>query len=925
MNPIGSSYTQSSPFVSEFTLQPVEVAEPTAETANAVPDQTSNAKDSINFVSDPENAFTPDDLFEFYQKMEKMSDFAVIFEGKGTETPTLVELNRAYQQLKEKCEPSKYPNTKKMAEAVFQRVQCAYENLMNPLNRMQWGDDFNERYQKEYAKDLKQGVVYLARAGFEYSLAVELDDRNPLAWLKLGKVLICKQQLPVDTECVFQSKHSIIECLKKAIEIDSKLREAYILLANLLKDNEEQKEYLEFLYTEALNLLPEAQTYCDRGELYLSVGEINKAFLDFSDASKLDPELERARQGITKAEEILLVIGQKEIQCKRTALVKLEYFKKMLQGTFKEATQSKIVIQEECYDDFKEIIEYLHERKVNFTPENIFSVFKLADKYLLEPLKIECRYYLGKNMPNNNKNVLQFLEFAQLQKDNLLSEICIKGIKASSRIISFVFEAFDQNLFEAVKALINIMSTSELNTEVNSSRLLDKAISQSHIEIVTLLAEKGCEAQYSFKCSYRNGYCTPLILAAEKNDLKMMILLLERFKFIHTDSYGINTSYENKSPLHHAVIHQNLEMAELILKQHGASVETGNNPTPFHIAFTNRQKEMLELLIHYGASAESRFDYYGTYYHEAAYLGLTEILECFPKESTAWRELGRDKCPLHFAMAGGHVKTAEFLFKLDSTVIDKQQRNAMHYLALSDKSQILLPIFAEADLQNLFSHDKTRNLPIHYAMIRGDLPVTKFLIDKGALDGFMYGSGNFSNDSGQTPFDCACVQGMRDFVLKCIHYLAENRSKNNPLLINHVLHWAAMREYFEIVKYLVVEQNADVNFHLTQDSSFLHIACTKGRLEAVKFLIEHKADVNYQNSEKRTPLHEAAENGHLEVVEMLLLSGCNVSLWDNKGRTAYHLAAEKDSRHRNRDDQRKGHNVYSGIIELLSKSECIIQ
>ncbi|XP_058501492.1 ankyrin repeat domain-containing protein 26-like [Solea solea] len=76
---------------------------------------------------------------------------------------------------------------------------------------------------------------------------------------------------------------------------------------------------------------------------------------------------------------------------------------------------------------------------------------------------------------------------------------------------------------------------------------------------------------------------------------------------------------------------------------------------------------------------------------------------------------------------------------------------------------------------------------------------------------------------------------------------------------------------------------------LTSDA--LHVACARGHVDVVQFLIERKAKLNQCDSENRSALMKAVQSQHEQCVGMLLENHAEPNLVDNKGNTALHLAA----------------------------------
>ncbi|HKO61508.1 MAG TPA: ankyrin repeat domain-containing protein [Pyrinomonadaceae bacterium] len=82
-----------------------------------------------------------------------------------------------------------------------------------------------------------------------------------------------------------------------------------------------------------------------------------------------------------------------------------------------------------------------------------------------------------------------------------------------------------------------------------------------------------------------------------------------------------------------------------------------------------------------------------------------------------------------------------------------------------------------------------------------------------------------------------------------------------------------------------IDAPTGVASHLTAPS--LSLACERGHLEVVKFLLERGADVNVRDGdEKGTPLMSATWSRHEEIVKLLIARGADVNAVDSKGRSA---------------------------------------
>lgn len=79
----------------------------------------------------------------------------------------------------------------------------------------------------------------------------------------------------------------------------------------------------------------------------------------------------------------------------------------------------------------------------------------------------------------------------------------------------------------------------------------------------------------------------------------------------------------------------------------------------------------------------------------------------------------------------------------------------------------------------------------------------------------------------------------------------------------------------------MLENGAGINTHSNEfKESALTLACYKGHLDMVRFLLLAGADQEHKTDEMHTALMEASMDGHVEVARLLLDSGAQV-FWVN--------------------------------------------
>ena len=71
------------------------------------------------------------------------------------------------------------------------------------------------------------------------------------------------------------------------------------------------------------------------------------------------------------------------------------------------------------------------------------------------------------------------------------------------------------------------------------------------------------------------------------------------------------------------------------------------------------------------------------------------------------------------------------------------------------------------------------------------------------------------------------------------------------------------------------------------------IACEKGYIAIVKYLIEHSVDINKQDNYGSNPLFASCYNGHITMVKYLVEHGTNINTESNIGYNPLFCASHK--------------------------------
>ncbi|KAL1456779.1 hypothetical protein WDU94_001480 [Cyamophila willieti] len=180
-----------------------------------------------------------------------------------------------------------------------------------------------------------------------------------------------------------------------------------------------------------------------------------------------------------------------------------------------------------------------------------------------------------------------------------------------------------------------------------------------------------------------------------------------------------------------------------------------------------------------------------------------------------------------------------------------------------------------------------KNTPLHIAVQNENLAMFELLLLRNA-------SVTTVNDNGSSPLQLALDKRSVEFVLLILkHGISIQQFDKDRVLLFLV----EEGKESEVNEYL--NKGANVNIQDAQDSTALHIAARRGKLNIAKSLLKHGAVVNSPLTcgleEGYTPLCLAVKNKRLNMVQLLLQNKAIIEYWGYRIKgSALHIAVHKD-------------------------------
>ncbi|MDQ7825192.1 MAG: ankyrin repeat domain-containing protein [Candidatus Eremiobacteraeota bacterium] len=234
-----------------------------------------------------------------------------------------------------------------------------------------------------------------------------------------------------------------------------------------------------------------------------------------------------------------------------------------------------------------------------------------------------------------------------------------------------------------------------------------------------------------------------------------------------------------------------------------------------------------------------------------------------------------------------------------------------------DVQEVRQILASNASLVN--TKDKNGNLPLHCAVHRNNLEMTKLLLQHRAnVNATITGQGIFplyiasyygykdivealissgadinkETADGDTALMGASDQGREEvaalLITRGADISAENKGGSDALCM------AIRNRHWDIAD-LLISKGAEVDKANRNGAPPIVVASVMNNPEGVSYLLSHGARIDARESRKKsTALMQATWCGHIDVVKLLLEKGADPQAQDHRGATALHVAGWKD-------------------------------
>ena len=483
-------------------------------------------------------------------------------------------------------------------------------------------------------------------------------------------------------------------------------------------------------------------------------------------------------------------------------------------------------------------------------------------------------------------------------------------------------------------------STNYSLTNKNGRNLLHVATEKGNLNMIKLLISKGFDPYQETE----TDKLTCLHIACKEGHVNVVAYYVNEIKMDPRIKGGFSkklSEYEEREPIHYAALHGRLEVLRFLVEQCHCdpNVQDHFGKTPAFLAGECRNVKIMEYLVEENncdptspSKATHSVGAGRQAIHLASFVGDKMMIEYLVSKCHVPPHVQDERgvTPLICAAQEGKINVVKLLCSykegFSPNMQDKTGRTPLHYACLTGELEVVIYLTESVEGVDVNILENFGETPVMIAAKNGHRKVVEYLVmTRGcSVDTTVSGTKRLIDYASYKDWQDIVIylvtnrhcnpEQLNDIGLSPLHYAAENNAlsvlryfledlKCDPNLMSMEsdtdsttpLLRACMFGCFDVVKYLITDRKCSISkvsekMHMTP----LHMACSGGHEEIVRFLIElcqHPTEV--PNSQGVLPLHLAILNNHSNVVKYLIEEQkCDPMKKTNGGATGIHAACQ---------------------------------
>lgn len=327
---------------------------------------------------------------------------------------------------------------------------------------------------------------------------------------------------------------------------------------------------------------------------------------------------------------------------------------------------------------------------------------------------------------------------------------------------------------------------------------------------------------------------------------------------------------DDKNNILHLVCSENdVKMAKYVLSWNIIDIDSRGKcgMTPAMTAAVSGCRELLILLLQKGADTSLKDDRGNTAFHWACTVGDVEVVQHFLSMGNVDIDgPGQDAwTPVMMAAGKGHRGVFSLLVRKGCDLtLDAGGTNILHAACIGGDEEIVEYVLLQ-DIVDVNKREKTGRSPVMMAAEKGHRKVFEVLWSKGI-------DLKPKADDNSTILHIACVGGDVGIVssilsLGTVDINGKGMYGRTPAMIAAEFgHWRVFD--------LLAKNQSDITITDHFGNSCLHVACLRGRVEMVNYLLFHQlCEIKAINYQSLTPAMMAAAGQHMSVFHILTSYG----------------------------------------------------